>query len=251
MGRGLRMALFVLGSFLLWIVLPAGWLFSIGLIGTNLGADIALPATVGLFALLFVGLPLTWLGLARVLVWLHPQRAADMGLSGSRRPRLRLTTGGQRAAAGSERAAPEPSDVGFGRRVLADFVLGVMFLVCFSVWTLVPLGWLWVGSLLAGSTQPEFGPYLLVLGGIGASMVVVMFVLSRLDSLHGHLTSHPAAYERRSAWLRSMRDAPRSRELRSPLDFILVASVIAATLALATWFFFFAEQSSVVQQYLN
>ena len=59
-----------------------------------------------------------------------------------------------------------------------------MLLAAFSLWTVIPLGWIWVGSKLSKTQAPSAGPYMLVFFGIVVSIVVVVLVLAWLNRLY-------------------------------------------------------------------
>ena len=50
--------------------------------------------------------------------------------------------------------------------LLAVFIALTMLIFALSIWTLIPLGWIWIGSQLAATQFPSIGPYILVLFGI-------------------------------------------------------------------------------------
>jgi hypothetical protein len=69
------------------------------------------------------------------------------------------------------------------RRLEAGALIALMPAGSVALWIGIPLGWLWLGSQLVETQQPQFGPYLLVLAGIVASILVVALVLVRLDAV--------------------------------------------------------------------
>ena len=48
---------------------------------------------------------------------------------------------------------------------------GFMLVLAFSLWTVIPLAWIWVGSHVSSSQAPSAGPYMLVFFGIVSSIV--------------------------------------------------------------------------------
>ncbi|MGH2976302.1 MAG: hypothetical protein ACRDLL_15780, partial [Solirubrobacterales bacterium] len=70
----------------------------------------------------------------------------------------------------------------------AGVVVAVMVLGAFSMWTLIPLGWIWIGSMLSKTQQPSGGPYMIVFVGIVCSIVVMGWVLTRLNILYLRIT---------------------------------------------------------------
>jgi hypothetical protein len=122
----------------------------------------------------------------------------------------------------------------------------ILLMVVGSVvlWIGIPVGWLWLGSQVASeSQQSSLGAYLLVLGGIAVSMFVVGKLLWRLNNVYGRITGQAPQVRVRMPWHRSMRGDEDSRPPRNVLDVVMVASVGAALLVMAIWFFFFAGSS--------
>jgi hypothetical protein len=73
------------------------------------------------------------------------------------------------------------------------------------------------------------------------------FLLTWLNAKYDELTGRPPAARQTSPWLRSMRDEreedTRSKFGISPIERVVVASVVAGVLAFEIWFFFFAGSS--------
>jgi hypothetical protein len=108
------------------------------------------------------------------------------------------------------------------------------------MWVGLPLGLIWVASLLADSSQPSLGPYLLVIVGLPVGMVLVGKALSELDHAHGKLTGTLEQGQFRAPWLKSMRDDRARKRRRSVLDVVMLGSVLLCVAVLAVWFAFFA-----------
>jgi uncharacterized membrane protein YbhN (UPF0104 family) len=107
-------------------------------------------------------------------------------------------------------------------------LLLLMLMGCLVLWVGVPLAWLWIGSQVQASAS--LGTALLVtMGGIIASIVVLVKVLSWLN--------------RRHAALREARNLPSSRY--GALEPMLVASAGIAAAAFAIWFFGFSGASPI------
>ncbi len=64
-------------------------------------------------------------------------------------------------------------------RVAAAFVALLMLLLALSLWTAIPLAWLWIGSQLAATQFPSMGPYAVVLGGVVLAVRAVIRSSSR------------------------------------------------------------------------
>ena len=74
------------------------------------------------------------------------------------------------------------------RRLLGALLIALMAVGSVLLWLGIPVGWLYLVSRLVGSSQPSMGPYVLVLVGIPASMIVVGKLLSKLNRAYGELT---------------------------------------------------------------
>jgi hypothetical protein len=130
-----------------------------------------------------------------------------------------------------------------GRALLAALLIALMAIFSVVLWLGIPIGWLYLASRIAKSSQPTMGPYVLVLVGIPASMVVVGKLLSRLNRTYGALTGAAPAARTRSAWMKSLRGERDSARPRTILDVVMVWSVALALLCFAIWFFVFAGSS--------
>ena len=60
-----------------------------------------------------------------------------------------------------------------GRRLLAALLIALMAIGSILLWLGIPVGWLYLVSRLVKSSQPSMGPYVLLIVGIPASMIVV------------------------------------------------------------------------------
>ena len=97
----------------------------------------------------------------------------------------------------------------------AGFVLAVMVLGAVSMWTVIPFGWIWIGSRLSHTQAPSGGPYMVVFFGIVCSIIAMAWVLSRLNRLYVRITGQRPSSRQRylPAWTqepqRRARDLPR------------------------------------------
>ncbi|MDP9244116.1 MAG: hypothetical protein M3O77_03420 [Chloroflexota bacterium] len=119
----------------------------------------------------------------------------------------------------------------------AAFVVLVMVLGAFSLWTVIPYGWIWIGSKLSNTQQPSGGPYMVVFVGIVCSIIAMAWILSRLNQLYGRImgTHHLPRY--RAPWLKSMRDERAAPRGMTVLEAVILASVLMAGAAMMIWFF--------------
>ena len=130
-----------------------------------------------------------------------------------------------------------------GRRLIAVLLIALMAIGSILLWLGIPLGWLYLVSRLVKSSQPSMGPYILLLVGIPASMVIVGKLLSKLNRVYGDVTGTTPAGRARTPWLRSMRGERDTGRPRTVLDVVMIWSVALALLCFAIWFFVFAGSS--------
>jgi hypothetical protein len=126
------------------------------------------------------------------------------------------------------------------RNLGATLLVLLMILAALSMWTVIPLGWVWVGSHISKSQAPSGGPYMVVIVGIVVSILVISWVLSRLNRVYMHLTGTNSVGPIRPAWLKSLRDSEGHRAYPTVLETVIVASVVLAILSMAAWFFVLA-----------
>jgi hypothetical protein len=113
-----------------------------------------------------------------------------------------------------------------------------MVLGAFSMWTAIPYGWIWIGSMLSHTQQPSGGPYMVVFVGIVCSIILMAWVLSRLNRLYVRITG-TTKFDGRylPAWKKSLSDERDSPQGMSVLEAVILGSVLLAGLAMAIWFF--------------
>ena len=125
-----------------------------------------------------------------------------------------------------------------GASLAATFVVAVMVLGAFSMWTVIPFGWIWIASMIADTQQPSGGPYMLVFFGIVCSILVMAWVLSRLNRLYVRITGTTQLSARYlPAWRKSLSDERQGPGGMNVLEAVILASVLLAGAALAIWFF--------------
>ena len=125
-----------------------------------------------------------------------------------------------------------------GASLAATFVVAVMVLGAFSMWTLIPWGWIWVGSMISDSQQPSGGPYMVVFFGIVCSILAMAWVLSRLNRLYVRITGTSQFSGRYlPAWRKSLSDERSGPHGMNVLEAVILASVLLAGAAMAIWFF--------------
>ena len=120
----------------------------------------------------------------------------------------------------------------------AAVVVAIMVLGAFSMWTLIPFGWIWIGSKVSETQEPSGGPYLIVFAGIVVSICTMAWILSRLNRVYVRLTGStrlPRNYL--PAWKKSLSDERDNPHGMSMLEVVILASVLLALAAMAIWFF--------------
>jgi hypothetical protein len=122
----------------------------------------------------------------------------------------------------------------------AGVVVVAMVVAALAMWTVVPYVWLWIASHLSKSQAPAMGPYMVVLFGVIASIVVLGWLLGRLNGLYGRITGSHAIASIRPAWLKSMRDEPDKPHGTTVMEAVIVISVILALVVMGFWFFVLA-----------
>jgi hypothetical protein len=101
-----------------------------------------------------------------------------------------------------------------------------MLIGCLLLWVGVPIGWLWIGSQMQGSSSSLGTALAVTMAGIIISITVLIWILLRLNRLHYGL-------------LESRDRAPHS----TALEVILVSSAGIAIVGFGVWFFLFAGAS--------
>jgi hypothetical protein len=123
------------------------------------------------------------------------------------------------------------------RGLAAGLVFLAMLLAAFSLWTAIPLSWVYIASKVSHTQFPSGGPYAVVAVGIIASVLFVAWLLGRLNSLYIRITGTNRLAPIRPAWLKSMRDTGSAHNSVTVVEAVLMSSVMLAGLALTIWFF--------------
>jgi hypothetical protein len=127
-----------------------------------------------------------------------------------------------------------------GRNAAATAVFLAMLLAAFSLWTLIPLGWVYIASKLAHSQFPSIGPYMIVIVGIIVTILIDAWIIGRLNDLYVRVTGSNRLVAARPGWLKSMRDAAPVRGSVTVVEAVMISSVLLAGVALVLWFFLLA-----------
>jgi hypothetical protein len=119
--------------------------------------------------------------------------------------------------------------------------------VAVNIWTGCRLSAVGVGSRAVGSSGLSMGAVFLVIGVLAAGEIALTLALTWLSARYDELTGRPPAARRTSPWLRSMRgereELAKRRQGVSPVERIVVVSVVLCVVAFEVWFFFFAGSS--------
>lgn len=127
-----------------------------------------------------------------------------------------------------------------GRGLAAGVVFLAMLLAAFSLWTAIPLSWVYIASKVSHTQFPSGGPYAVVAIGIIASILFVAWLIGRLNNLYIRITGTNRLQPIRPTWLRSMRDTTPVQSSVTVVEAVLMSSVMLAALALTVWFFLLA-----------
>ena len=92
------------------------------------------------------------------------------------------------------------------RGLAAGLVFFAMLLAALSLWTAIPLSWIYIGSKVSHTQFPSGGPYAVVAVGIVVSVLVVAWLIGRLNGLYVRITGTNRLAPMRPTWLKSMRD---------------------------------------------
>ncbi|MDX6586746.1 MAG: hypothetical protein QOI31_1219 [Solirubrobacterales bacterium] len=120
-----------------------------------------------------------------------------------------------------------------GDRMVAAFLWILMAVGSFAMWVAVPAAWLWVAGKIT-SDQAQH----ITLSVIGVPLAIIIWArgLFWLNRLHMRVTM--------PRLIRELEEAPDDeppRPIRGALEPLMVGSLAIAILAMAIWFFFFAE----------
>ena len=89
----------------------------------------------------------------------------------------------------------------------AGLVVAMMVVGAFSMWTVIPFGWIWIGSKVSHTQQPSGGPYMVVFAGIVISICTMAWILSRLNRVYVRITGSTNLPQRYlPAWKKSLSD---------------------------------------------
>ena len=133
-------------------------------------------------------------------------------------------------------------------RTMATKPIAVLLVLLMAVgsvvlWIGIPVGWVWVASRTVKTSQPSFGPYLLVLCATPLTMWLWGKLLFRLNDVYSRLTGQTHEVRAQLPWHKSMRGERTSNRPTTVLDLVMIVSVSVALTAFGVWFFLFAGSS--------
>lgn len=134
----------------------------------------------------------------------------------------------------------DPYSRSAGRALAATAIFVAMLLAALSLWTAIPLSWIYIGSKVSDTQFPASGPYMVVAVGILVSILVTAWLLVRLNRLYVNVTGTNRLAPMRPSWLKSMRDTEAPAGATTVVEAVLMGSVMLAGLAFVLWFFLLA-----------
>lgn len=129
---------------------------------------------------------------------------------------------------------------GPARGLAASLVFVVMLMAALSLWTAIPLSWIYIASKLSHTQFPSEGPYFVVAAGIILSVLLIAWLIGRLNRLYIQITGTNRLSPMRPTWLKSMRDTAPSTGTTTVVEAVLMGSVMLALLCFLVWFFLLA-----------
>jgi hypothetical protein len=129
---------------------------------------------------------------------------------------------------------------GPARGFAASVIFVAMLIAALSLWTAIPLSWIYIASKVSHTQFPSGGPYFVVAAGIIVSVLVVAWLIGRLNQLYIQITGTNRLAPMRPTWLKSMRDSSPARGTTTVVEAVLMGSVLLALVAMTIWFFFLA-----------
>ncbi|HEY7456889.1 MAG TPA: hypothetical protein VH703_06400 [Solirubrobacterales bacterium] len=126
------------------------------------------------------------------------------------------------------------------RGMTASAIFVLMLLAALSLWTAIPLGWIWIGSKVAETQFPAIGPYAIVAVGIVVSILADAWLIGRLNALYVRITGTNRLAPMRPTWLKSMRDTGYAPGATTVVEAVMMGSVLLAAAVFLAWFFFLA-----------
>jgi hypothetical protein len=130
-----------------------------------------------------------------------------------------------------------------GRSLSATLIFVAMLLAALSLWTALPLTWVYIGSKVSPTQFPAEAPYAVVIIGLISSIILVGWLIARLNRLYVTVTGTNRLAPMRPAWMRSIRDTATPAGTTTVVEAVLMGSVLLAGLVFSLWFFLLAGSS--------
>jgi hypothetical protein len=158
---------------------------------------------------------------------------------------MRMAVAEQTRARAETTPAERPRSLGrtIAAAPAAAFLIVLMAVGSVVLWIGIPVGWLYLASMLVDSSQPTLGPYILVIFGIPITMVIFGKLLFMLDRAFERVTGRASETEFRAPWLKSMRAERSNKRRLTVLEGVMIVSVSLAVLCFGAWFVLFAGSS--------
>jgi hypothetical protein len=98
------------------------------------------------------------------------------------------------------------------------------------MWLGAPIGWIWVAAHISGTPgSVTIGPLLLIAVALPVTMLVLLYVLRRLDLLFSEVTGYTRENRRIAVpWMTGMTEARGRKRKATVLDIVMIVSVIGA-----------------------
>jgi len=140
----------------------------------------------------------------------------------------------------SEQTATRQRAISPIRGMTASAIFIAMLLAALSLWTAIPVGWIWIGSKIADTQFPAAGPYAIVAVGIVLTILFDAWLIGRLNALYVHVTGTNRLGPMRPTWLKSVRDTGHARGTTTVVEAVMMGSVLLAGAVFVAWFFLLA-----------
>jgi hypothetical protein len=137
-------------------------------------------------------------------------------------------------------SATHPHGSSLARGIAASLVFIAMLLAALSLWTAIPLSWIYIGSKVSETQFPSGGPYAVVAVGIVVTILLDAWLIGRLSVLYERVTGTNRLSPMRPSWLKSTRDAAPAPGTTTVVEAVLVGSVLLAIVVFVAWFFLLA-----------
>ena len=138
---------------------------------------------------------------------------------------------------------PRRLSLGVLKNPLAVLLILAMSVGSVFLWIGIPVGWIYGVSQMVDTTQPQFGPYLLILFGVPATMWLFGRFLFRMNQAYERVTGQTSEVRVQLPWMRSMRGERDTGRRTTVLEFVMIISVALCLLVFGIWFLFFAGSS--------